>query len=51
MFIFNTATTANGFLADPHDSLEWLIPGQERGPRHGAFHADRFRIRDGFVNL
>lgn len=30
MIVYNTATTANGFLADPHDSLDWLfrVPGE-----------------------
>ena len=32
MFIFNTATTANGFLADPHDSLEWLFQVKGEAP-------------------
>ncbi|MBD2765858.1 dihydrofolate reductase [Kocuria sp. cx-455] len=32
MFIFNTATTANGFLADPNDSLEWLFQVKSEAP-------------------
>ncbi|GAA2121084.1 dihydrofolate reductase family protein [Kocuria atrinae] len=32
MFVFNTATTANGFLADPHDSLEWLFQVKSEAP-------------------
>lgn len=32
MFIFNTATTANGFLADPDDSLDWLFQVNSEAP-------------------
>ena len=32
MFIFNTATTANGFLADPNNSLEWLFQVESEAP-------------------
>ena len=32
MFIFNTATTANGFLADPNNSLEWLFQVKSEAP-------------------
>lgn len=31
-FVFNTATTANGFLADPHDSLGWLFQVRGESP-------------------
>lgn len=30
--VFNTATTANGFLADEHDSLDWLFAVQGETP-------------------
>lgn len=38
--IYYTATTLDGFLADPHDSLDWLfeVPG-EQSDRFGPFMA------------
>lgn len=41
MFIFNTATTANGFLADPNNSLEWLFQVKSEAPDMGLFAAER----------
>lgn len=38
-FVFNTATTANGFLADPHDSLGWLFQVQGESPDMEPFLA------------
>ena len=32
MFTFNTATTTNGVLADPDDSLEWLSQVKSEAP-------------------
>ena len=40
--IYYTATTLDGFLADPDDSLDWLLrqPQEERGPNdYGEFFA------------
>lgn len=37
VIIYNTATTANGFLADPHDSLEWLFRVRGEAPDMSAF--------------
>ena len=32
MIVYNTATTANGFLATPDDSLEWLFQVEGQAP-------------------
>ena len=32
MIVYNTATTANGFLATPQDSLDWLFQVQGEAP-------------------
>lgn len=37
--VFNTATTANGFLADEHDSLDWLFAVQGVAPDMEPFVA------------
>ena len=39
--IYYTATTLDGFLADPHDSLDWLfeVPAEPPTERFNAFFA------------
>ncbi|MCW2707013.1 MAG: deaminase, partial [Frankiales bacterium] len=39
--IYYTATTLDGFLADPHDSLDWLfeVPAEPPTDRFNAFFA------------
>lgn len=37
MIVYNTATTANGFLATPDDSLDWLFQVQGEAPDMAPF--------------
>lgn len=37
VIVYNTATTANGFLADPQDSLEWLFQVTGEAPDMAPF--------------
>ena len=44
---YYTATTLDGFIADPHDSLDWLFTQDVDGT--GPFNYDEFIARIGAI--